>query len=61
MKRSLFSGLLLLCALVVAAPVAMAQTYVTAVINWPGNKVQFFLSDGSYVRYDIVADHADEG
>jgi len=61
MKRSLFSGLLLLCAMALAAPVAMAQTYVTAAINWPGDKVQFFLSDGTYVRYDKVADRADDG
>ena len=61
MKRSLFSGLLLLCAMAVAAPLAIAQTYVTAAINWPGNKVQFFLSDGTYVRYDTAADRADDG
>jgi len=61
MKRSLFMGLLLLCAVAMTAPVLMAQTYVTAAINWPGGKVQFFLSDGNYVRYDIAADHADEG
>ena len=61
MKRSLLSGLLLLCAMVVFAPAMKAQAYVTAAMNWPGGKAQFFLSDGTYVRYDIAADHADAG
>jgi hypothetical protein len=61
MKRSLFSGLFLLCAIAVAAPVALAQAYITAAINWPGDKAQFFLSDGTYVRYDMATDRADAG
>lgn len=34
---------------------------VMAAIHWPGNKVQFFLNDGTYVRYDVKADRADKG
>lgn len=30
-------------------------------MNWPGDKVQFFLSDGTYVRYDLRADRVDQG
>jgi hypothetical protein len=37
-----------------------AQT-ITAAAGWPGNKAQFFLSDGSYVRYDMNKDAADPG
>lgn len=44
------------------AGMAYAQAaYVTGAINWPGGKAQFFLSDGSYVRYDVAADRADAG
>jgi hypothetical protein len=46
---------------VVAAPCLAASPYITAAINWPGGKAQFFLSDGTYVRYDIGADSADPG
>lgn len=38
-----------------------APSFVTAAIHWPGGKAQFFLSDGTYVRYDIAADRADPG
>lgn len=38
-----------------------APGYITGALNWPGGKVQFFLSDGSYVRYDVAADRADAG
>jgi hypothetical protein len=61
MKRKMLSGLILLCAMVLAARAGMAQAYVSAAINWPGDKAQFFLSDGTYVRYDMAADRADAG
>jgi len=61
MKRSLISGLLLLCALVVAVPAARAQTWVSAAVLWPGNKVQFFLNNGNYVRYDVGSGKPDAG
>ncbi len=45
-----------------AVPVQAADpAVITAAINWPGAKAQFFLSDGTYVRYDIKEDRADEG
>jgi hypothetical protein len=47
-------GLTLLPALANAAP-----AFITAAIRWPGGKAQFFLSDGTFVRYDIRADRAD--
>lgn len=34
---------------------------VTDALNWPGDKVQFFLSNGTYLRYDMVANRLDEG
>ncbi len=40
---------------------AHGQAYITGAINWPGGKAQFFLSDGTYVRYDVAADRADPG
>jgi hypothetical protein len=47
-----------------AAP-AFAQsglyTAVTAVIRWTNGKVQFFLNDGTYIRYDMQADKMDPG
>jgi hypothetical protein len=44
-----------------ATPSRAAQPFITAAIQWPGGKAQFFLSDGTYVRYDIAADRADPG
>ena len=32
-----------------------------AALNWPNNKIQFFLSDGTYIRYDLRADRVDDG
>lgn len=34
---------------------------VTDALNWPGDKVQFFLSNGTYLRFDMVANRVDEG
>lgn len=34
---------------------------VTAAIRWTNGKAQFFLNDGSYVRYDMGADRMDPG
>jgi hypothetical protein len=45
----------------VSAPGWAEGTFITAAINWPGGKAQFFLNDGTYVRYDIAADRADSG
>lgn len=58
---SSLATLILLAVSSIAAQAAFAQTYVSAAITWPGNKAQFFLSDGTYVRYDVKADTADEG
>ncbi len=44
-----------------AASSGHGQRTVMAAIHWPGNKVQFFLNDGNYVRYDVKADRADNG
>ncbi|MEN9560035.1 MAG: hypothetical protein RLZZ502_1246 [Pseudomonadota bacterium] len=30
-------------------------------LNWPGNKIQFFLQDGRYVRYDMNEDRVEAG
>lgn len=61
MKRTVFSGLLLFCAMVLMASVMQAQTSVVAAVHWPGDKVQFFLNDGTYVRYDVNSGHPDAG
>jgi len=45
----------------VTTPCRADGAFITAAINWPGGKAQFFLSDGTYVRYDIAADRADPG
>jgi hypothetical protein len=58
---SLLATVCLIGVSLVATPARAAQAYVTAAINWPGGKAQFFLSDGSYIRYDVNADRADEG
>lgn len=58
---SLLATLVVLGLSLVATPGQAAQPYITAAINWPGGKAQFFLSDGTYVRYDVRADRADEG
>jgi hypothetical protein len=44
---------------IVAAPARADQAFITAAVHWPNGKAQFFLSNGSYVRYDIKADRAD--
>lgn len=60
--KALFGFAALLCfSLSVIAGTAHAQGYVTGAINWPGGKAQFFLSNGTYVRYDVAADRADPG
>jgi Hemopexin len=38
-----------------------ASLYVPAAVLWPGDKAQFFLSDGTYLRYDLQADRTDAG
>jgi len=56
-------GWLVALALIIAASAGHAAhpPYIVAGITWPGGKAQFFLSDGTYVRYDIAADRADPG
>lgn len=61
MRRSLCTGLLLLMIGLSTSPGRADGTVITAAINWPNGKAQFFLSDGSYIRYDIAADRADPG
>jgi hypothetical protein len=38
-----------------------ASLYVPAAVLWPGDKAQFFLSNGTYLRYDLRADRTDAG
>ncbi|MBV8889722.1 MAG: hypothetical protein JO305_08660 [Alphaproteobacteria bacterium] len=33
----------------------------SSALDWKDGKLQFFLSDGRYLRYDIAADHVDPG
>ncbi len=40
---------------------AHAATYVTAAVNWSNDKVQIFLSDGSYLRFDKRDNRVDPG
>ena len=40
---------------------ALAAPYITAAIHWTNGKVQFFLNDGTYLRYDIHANGVDPG
>jgi hypothetical protein len=37
------------------------QPYVAAAVLWSGDKAQFFLNDGRYIRYDLRGDRADDG
>jgi hypothetical protein len=37
------------------------RAMITDALNWPGNKVQFFLNDGTYLRYDMQQNRVDEG
>jgi hypothetical protein len=34
---------------------------ISGALNWTDNKVQIFINDGSYLRYDLVADKTDAG
>ncbi|SMC21838.1 phosphoglycerate mutase [Andreprevotia lacus DSM 23236] len=36
-------------------------TQIAATLRWTGDKVQFFLRDGRYIRYSLIADKADSG
>jgi hypothetical protein len=36
-------------------------TEIFGALNWTGNKAYFFLNDGTYIRYDLKSDRADEG
>ena len=38
-----------------------ASLYVPAAVLWPGDKAQFFLSNGTYLRYDLRADRTEAG
>jgi hypothetical protein len=33
----------------------------SAALNWKDGKIQFFLKDGRYIRYDVARDHVDDG
>jgi Hemopexin len=37
------------------------SVYVVAAVLWPGDKAQFFLSNGTYIRYDLRNERAEEG
>lgn len=34
---------------------------IVAACTWPGDKLQIFLKDGRYIRYDVAKDRADPG
>jgi hypothetical protein len=40
---------------------ARYRKMIVGALNWPNNKVQFFLTDGTYIRFDMKADSVDEG
>jgi hypothetical protein len=61
MTRRIASAFYLLSLSAVALPCFAAPPFITAAIHWPGGKAQFFISDGTYIRYDITSDHADPG
>ena len=42
-------------------PAGSGAVYVVGAVRWPGDKAQFLLSDGTYIRYDLRADRADKG
>jgi len=42
-------------------PAGSGSVYVAGAVRWPGDKAQFLLSDGTYIRYDLRADRADKG
>jgi hypothetical protein len=44
-----------------AGPVAASDVMVIGGIPWPGGKAQIFLSNGTYVRYDIANDRVEKG
>jgi hypothetical protein len=58
---SLLASAFFLCLSFISLPVQAAPPFVAAGLHWPGGKAQFFMSDGSYVRYDVKADRADPG
>jgi Hemopexin len=37
------------------------RTMVFGALNWPGNRVQIFLSNGTYVRYDLSKNRVEDG
>jgi len=37
------------------------RTTLFGALNWKGNRVQLFLSDGSYLRYDLTQNRVEEG
>jgi len=37
------------------------SVYVSAAVLWPDDKAQFFLSNGTYIRYDLRNERAEEG
>ncbi len=61
MIRALFREYLPALILMFAAAAAHAAPFVTSAIHWGNGKAQFFLSDGTYLRYDIPANRVDPG
>ena len=63
MNRQRINRLVMLSYLLVAfaASNAHAAPYITAAIRWTGGKVQFFLSDATYLRFDILNNRVDPG
>ena len=62
MAQPVFKGLLIILASVLVATAAAAQTpYITAAIHWPDGKAQFFLNDGTYLRYDTASNQVQPG
>lgn len=53
--------IIFVAAILGSACIAQANPYITAALPWPSGKVQLFLSDGTYVRYDTQAERVDPG
>ena len=55
-------ALRIICIIAALGMVSMAQAnpYVAAALPWSNGKVQLFLSDGTYLRYDTQTERIDQ-